>query len=376
MAEPVVTSEKLMALSHSATSLAARRRALESSGGDVEEAAALLERLGRKRAESRQHQPVRLGDEEPNDDVRQRFDRIVQRQNSRSDPIGHYLAFDFGQKIMALTRNRMLIITNGGVETSFAYGSVSDVPDTGHDREIALVDGIDHRHTFRVGDANVAALVRRMLRSRIRAANTPGKTPENGLDSASYGASERSENGDGTDTAPGIADRVRFWEEQDRINRELIPRVIRQHELLTQHIGEHENLPEVAGQAIANALAEAREQQRRQFVEALDVARTELAEETDARLSRVFDQMQAASDLAKDELTDHTANTLAQALVDLQSALVAHKTELDQQTEARLTHALAAVQQEARKTRNLLIGITAGSAAISIALIIVNFVIG
>ena len=24
---------------------------------------------------------------------------------------------------------------------------------------------------------------------------------------------------------PGIADKVRFWEEQDRINRELIPRV-------------------------------------------------------------------------------------------------------------------------------------------------------
>ena len=61
--------------------------------------------------------------------------------------------------------------------------------------------------------------------------------------------------------APRIAERVKFWEEQDRINQELIPRVIRQHELLTGHIADHENLPLVAGNAISEALAEAREEQ-------------------------------------------------------------------------------------------------------------------
>ena len=40
---------------------------------------------------------------------------------------------------------------------------------------------------------------------------------------------------DSEDTVP-IADKVRFWEEQDKINQELIPRVIRQHELITSHI--------------------------------------------------------------------------------------------------------------------------------------------
>ena len=38
---------------------------------------------------------------------------------------------------------------------------------------------------------------------------------------------------------PKIADKVRFWEEQDRINRELIPRVLKQHELLTAHVEHH-----------------------------------------------------------------------------------------------------------------------------------------
>ena len=97
-----------------------------------------------------------------------------------------------------------------------------------------------------------------------------------------------------TPSGPPIADRVRFWEEQDRINRELIPRVIRQHELLTGHIAEHENLPEVAGRAISEALAAAREEQQRQFTEALDAARAELAEESETRLRQALSDLQSA----------------------------------------------------------------------------------
>ena len=50
-----------------------------------------------------------------------------------------------------------------------------------------------------------------------------------------------------TSSSDSIAEKVRFWEEQDKINQELIPRVIRQNELLTKHIAEHDSLPEVAG---------------------------------------------------------------------------------------------------------------------------------
>ena len=41
---------------------------------------------------------------------------------------------------------------------------------------------------------------------------------------------------------PKIAEKVRFWEEQDRINHELIPRVIKQHELFTAHVQGHEDV--------------------------------------------------------------------------------------------------------------------------------------
>ena len=50
---------------------------------------------------------------------------------------------------------------------------------------------------------------------------------------------------------PKIAERVKFWQEQDRINRELIPRVIKSHELLTKHVESHED-----GDSLARAQIE------------------------------------------------------------------------------------------------------------------------
>ena len=47
----------------------------------------------------------------------------------------------------------------------------------------------------------------------------------------------------------GIAEKVKFWQEQDKINQELIPRVIRQNDLLTAHIKYHETLPIIAAAA-------------------------------------------------------------------------------------------------------------------------------
>ena len=82
------------------------------------------------------------------------------------------------------------------------------------------------------------------------------------------------------DSTP-IADRVRFWEEQDEINQELIPRVIRQHELLTAHIADHENLPLITGNAISEVLAEAREEQQRHYDAALEAVRQKQQQQYD-----------------------------------------------------------------------------------------------
>ena len=110
------------------------------------------------------------------------------------------------------------------------------------------------------------------------------------------------------DSTP-IADRVRFWEEQDKINQELIPRVIRQHELLTGHIADHENLPLIAGSAISEALAEAREEQQRHYNAALEAASQELQRQYDAALeaAKQENQQQYAAALGSHEAGTATA---------------------------------------------------------------------
>ncbi len=61
-----------------------------------------------------------------------------------------------------------------------------------------------------------------------------------------------------------IGERIRFWEEQDKINQALIPRVIRQKERLDEHIDNHEDLSKTAAKAAREVLAEARVEQQRQ----------------------------------------------------------------------------------------------------------------
>ena len=124
------------------------------------------------------------------------------------------------------------------------------------------------------------------------------------------------------DSTP-IADRVRFWEEQDKINQELIPRVIRQNELLTAHIADHDSLVEIVSNTMQQALADNSREQQQQYDSALEAAKTEVERKVQDDLNRV----------------------------------------------------VASMDQKWRKTRNLLIGITTGAVAIGICALIVGILI-
>ena len=93
------------------------------------------------------------------------------------------------------------------------------------------------------------------------------------------------------DNSVPISERVRFWEEQDAINQELIPRVVRQHELLTEHIGEHESLPAVVANAVQQAVADAREEQRQIYDAALESAQSEFSKELSESLQQQSGRM-------------------------------------------------------------------------------------
>ncbi len=124
----------------------------------------------------------------------------------------------------------------------------------------------------------------------------------------------------GSEDSVPISEKVRFWEEQDKINKVLIPRVIRQHELLTRHIGKHESLPEVVANAVHNAVSAVREEQKREF---------------DAEVTRIAAAM-------------------------------------DARVEAVIQKAAVEAERKAQGTRRFLVGLTFGSIAIAVAALVIS----
>ncbi|MYE55308.1 MAG: hypothetical protein F4X34_08975 [Chloroflexi bacterium] len=83
---------------------------------------------------------------------------------------------------------------------------------------------------------------------------------------------------------PKIAEKVRFWEEQDRINQELIPRVIKQHELFTAHIEGHETASTQIA-ALEGRLNEAIQAAANRSIEAAEAAGQHAIEEADKKIA-------------------------------------------------------------------------------------------
>ena len=83
-----------------------------------------------------------------------------------------------------------------------------------------------------------------------------------------------------------IAERVKFWQEQDRINRELIPRVIKGHELLTRHVESHED-----GDSLARAQIELLQTRMVESYEAaksqIESLQTQMAESHETSKARI-----------------------------------------------------------------------------------------
>jgi hypothetical protein len=94
----------------------------------------------------------------------------------------------------------------------------------------------------------------------------------------------------GAEERPKIADKVRFWEEQDRINRELIPRVLKQHDLFTAHIETHDS----AAALMAEMEARLTERVRERTAE-LEVRFTSAAAESQRQALETASQAAAAA---------------------------------------------------------------------------------
>ncbi len=122
---------------------------------------------------------------------------------------------------------------------------------------------------------------------------------------------------------PGIPDKVRFWEEQDRINRELIPRVLKQNELLSAHVASHEEV-RVQAASLSSRMDEMAERHKREMAEL--EART--SEQISSSMNSRIDEMAERHAKAIAEIEARTAaeirsSTRRAIFVSLASAGVA-----------------------------------------------------
>ncbi len=151
----------------------------------------------------------------------------------------------------------------------------------------------------------------------------PEPTPEK--DEASEAQEEQF-----TEAQRSIAERVQFWEEQDKINQEVIPRMIRQHEILAQHLHNHPDVPQISA-VVDRALAGASRELRREYDDAL--ASAEQRWEADFRKQRIYYQEANASNSRECQQT-------------LQAALSTESSNLRSYCQAELHQAIAYIRQD------------------------------
>ena len=233
--------------------------------------------------------PSIYGDEKLDDEAMK-----VIRWMAGKDQIKVLSGFDFGSKVIALTHHKVLVAgaSNGAV----LHVDYAGIPYIGRDGRTLVVRTNHDEHRFRMGNDEVVEEL--VLAARgFREEQAKGKTQpsqattttndqDTGIQAPTQGQKEKT----------GIAERVKFWEEQDRINQELIPRVIRQHELLTQHIGDHEMLPIVAAIAAKEALEQAQSETLRQLETATAIQQelTRQLEESKTQVERQSQELAQA----------------------------------------------------------------------------------
>ena len=229
-----------------------------------------------------------IGDEALNEEASNLIDSMLQDGETLVAVAG----FDFETKVIAITDQRLIIASgNDGLVLNLRNDDIHTIGRDGRTLVIRTQSGVEHRHRFRKNDT-VQELVEIARRERQSYdSQTAGEAPDTENQSAQE---ERRENGN----ALPIAERVRFWEEQDRINQELIPRVVRQHELLTKHFSDHEMLPIVAASAAKEAVEQAQHETLRQLEE---------ARARNGELARQLEESKALADRQGQELQEAKA---------------------------------------------------------------------
>ena len=196
------------------------------------------------RAQGEEPEGIVVGDEDVNESAAAYLDSILREDET---PVA-VSAFDDETRVLAITNRRIL---------------VADEQPDGDDDGWRLVLDVYHDDVSLLTRDGRTLVIETKAAGERRYRFGQDQTVEELIGMARSQQTDQARHEERKDSA--IADRVRFWEEQDKINQELIPRVLRLNELLAKHVAEHDSLPEVAGNVLSQALAVAREERRQQY---------------------------------------------------------------------------------------------------------------
>ena len=286
--------------------------------------------------------PRTIGDEQLDDEA------VIRIQNLKhpTEEIIALSGFDFETKVIAVTSERVLITKDDGDLEFSRYLKDIRIPARRESRTLVIRISERVERRFQMGKEEwVNQLVHLINRRRDLVLNNQNPATEDTTPQSQSTSSQDELN----EQDISIAEKVQFWEEQDRINQELIPRVVRQNELLAQHVGEHENLPLIAAQAVSNALKEAREET------------TALLEAAKAERQEQASQLENVKAEREEQNRQHEAerNKLVQ------------EAKAEREEQARQHQAeLAGLKKKADQMRNLAIGVSAVATATGITAII------
>ena len=271
--------------------------------------------------------PYKIGNEDTNGEGLAAIRNFIE---GTGDYIIHQTTFDFGLKVLALTLQGIVLAdlnaqgSRGPSISACPYGDLLQVTGTGHDREIRLVFQEGDEVIWRMGDVPTVTRLKDIIqqyRQQFLSNGDPQLWEVTNVDGSMEDtvSSEADRQEKGEDESASIAERVRFWQEQDRINQVLIPRVIRQNELLAKHIAEHDDLPQLLGRVISEALAE----QAAQYETALEKSHTEMRTAYDDALKKAKEQQDQDYEKAVNRVQEQAQQFRKRLIVVASSGVVA-----------------------------------------------------
>ena len=302
-------------------------------------------------------EPIVVGSESLNSHAIDRIERMIRHDETLVACSG----FDFESKVLAVTDQRIIISDRNG-NVNFLL-SLDEVASVSRENRTLVIGTKFTSAKYRMGDENTVAEIERLITGLVGANSDQEQEP--------VLATENSDDENDL-SSPNIAERVKFWEEQDKINQELIPRVIRQNELLTSHVADHENLPLVAGNAAREALNRALEEHRQQHEAALAEVRAE-ADEQRRQHSAELQAAQEERRLQAEALADAKSEAAEQARQH-QAELSAAKAEREEQSRQH-SDQVTTLQAQLRQARNQILMVASGAVVIAVAGVVIGILV-